>query len=225
MASASNVAVRKKMPFTIAASMRNARPRVKSPACSARSWRFGRRRSRADDALEDVVHVARDAADLRADVVDQAERPGSRDRLADLWRLGDTFDQFLNLVAGQQALPDAVDHLAVDRPVDGALDGGALQGLGDRPLRGRALERTDDGVGGQILDRLVDPRGLGDTGAASGSGSDHTGQQRLAPAGPAARAVAVDPPLKCTIRSCGDGFRASDERPDGRESRACRIRG
>src|SRR3954471_22959295 len=92
---------------------------------------------------------------LAAEIIEQAIALRS-DRLSDLGRLGDPLDQLLRLVAGQQAFPEPVDHLAVERLGERALDRRAGQGLlyclfddrplehaGDRALGRLALDRPD----------------------------------------------------------------------------------
>ena len=144
--------------------------------------------------LEDAVEVAGDLRHLGSDVVDQ---PGAlhRDRLTDLGGLGDPLDQLLGLVAGEQPLPDAVDHLAVDHLVERPLHGLALQRLGDRPLGGRALERAQDRGRRGLLERGFEPGRLGDPAGTSCARADKASQQRWAAGpGPARRRAFVSHP-------------------------------
>ena len=79
-------------------------------------------------------------------------------------------EELLDLITGQQLLPDAVDHLAVeslaerpldvgarDRPLDGLLDQRTGEDPVQRPLDRFALDGTHDRLLGNHLDRPVDP--------------------------------------------------------------------
>jgi hypothetical protein len=125
-------------------------------------------------ALEQIVEPAGDLGDLAAEVTDQAHAMGG-DRRPDLRRLGDPLDRLLDLVGGEQPVPDAVDQLGVEHLKRRALDRGAgerpaerLLGLlalehpEDRALDRRTLQRPDDRLLGGSLGDLVEPGGAGD---------------------------------------------------------------
>ncbi len=120
---------------------------------------------------------------------EQADALGA-DRRPHLGRLGDPLDQLLGLLAGEQAAPDLVDQLAVQRLEQRVLDRVALeralhrlfdhrplQHPGHRPLDRLAFDRGDDRLLGGDLDRLVDPGGAADRAGAADSDAQQPGRE------------------------------------------------
>ena len=142
------------------------------------------------DTLDGIIQPARHPPDLPGDVLHQPHALSGH-RRSDLGSLRDPLDQLLSLVAGQQALPDGVDQLAVEgvdqRPLDrwtverslhGLLHGGALKHPHQRPLDRGALDGAHDCLLGGGLDRSVDPRRFGHPPGASGAAAQEPSGKR-----------------------------------------------
>ncbi len=167
----------------------------------------------ARDPLDHAVEAPGHVADRVADVLDEADALGA-DRGAQLGRLGDPLDQALRLVAGQQAPPDLVDHLAVERLDQRLLHRVALQRaagrfLDQRPLQDPhqgaldrlALDRGDHRLLGGGLDRAVDSRRLADRARSAHAGAEQPHRERQRGLRNRDRQ-----PLRPSIRSRGRGL-------------------
>ena len=175
--------------FKTPTSSANATARVNAPAQSVGSTR--RRRPKIRRTIRSIP------SSIRLATLPISRRMSSRNPMpweviaANLGGLRDPLDQLLGLVASEDALPELVDELAVDRlrhrTLDGRavecaahrlLDRGALQDADDRTLDGRALQRRDDRLLGGNLDSPIDAGDLSHAPRTAGAAPEQSGWER-----------------------------------------------